>query len=118
MDELGIEPGRPLRELERAILRQEPALELAPVTGEPEVVEGMVRTSAGRGPVPAQERGPFVGRDRELEYLRGALNKALAGHGRLVMLVGEPGIGKTQTAVELGRYAAERGACVLWGTLL
>ena len=115
VDELGIEPGRGLRKLEQAILRQDPALELAPVTSEPEVAEGTVRTSVGRGPVPAQERRPFVGRDRELEYLRGAVDKALAGHGRLVMLVGEPGIGKTQTAVELGRYAADRGACVLWG---
>jgi tetratricopeptide (TPR) repeat protein/predicted Ser/Thr protein kinase len=70
---------------------------------------------AARWPVFAEERGPFVGRDRELERLRDAVDDALAGHGRLVMLVGEPGIGKTQTAIELGRYAVERGARVLWG---
>jgi DNA-binding SARP family transcriptional activator len=114
VEELGIEPGRGLRELEQAILRQDPSLDLGPLPGEHEV-EDTARIRAGRGPVLAEERGPFVGRDRELERLRGAVDEALTGQGRLVMLVGEPGIGKTQTAVELGRYAVERGARVLWG---
>jgi DNA-binding SARP family transcriptional activator len=114
VEELGIEPGRGLRELEQTILRQDPALELTPVIGDLEVVDGTVRAWVGRG-VLAEERGPFVGRGRELMRLRGAMDEALAGRGRLVMLVGEPGIGKTQTAVELGRYAIERGAGVLWG---
>ena len=42
--------------------------------------------------------GAFVGRERELEQLRLALDDALTGRGRIVMLVGEPGIGKTRTA--------------------
>ena len=37
----------------------------------------------------------FVGRQRELAELTAALDDALSGQGRLVMLVGEPGIGKT-----------------------
>ena len=37
------------------------------------------------------------------------------GRGRLVLLVGEPGIGKTRTAEELATYARVRGARVLWG---
>ncbi len=37
----------------------------------------------------------FVGRQRELDELRAALEESIAGHGRLAMMVGEPGIGKT-----------------------
>ena len=57
----------------------------------------------------------FVGRKRELDGLRAVFDDAAAGRGRLVMLVGEPGIGKTRTAEELAVYARERGADVLWG---
>jgi predicted ATPase len=63
-------------------------------------------------PAPAD---PFVGRQRELEVLRGAFEQACAGHGRIVMLAGEPGIGKTRTAQELAAHAAHREAAVLWG---
>ncbi len=43
----------------------------------------------------------FVGRQREMAELMAALDDALAGRGRMVMLAGEPGIGKTRTAQEL-----------------
>ena len=59
--------------------------------------------------------GVFVGREKELERLRKAFDNAFAGHGGLVMLVGEPGIGKTRTTQELETYAKMRGAQVLWG---
>ncbi len=57
----------------------------------------------------------FVGRQREIGELKAALEEALSGQGRLVMLAGEPGIGKTRTAQELASYAESRGAQVLWG---
>ena len=57
----------------------------------------------------------FVGRQREMGDLKAALEEALSGRGRMVTLVGEPGIGKTRTALELATYAALRGAQVLWG---
>lgn len=57
----------------------------------------------------------FVGRELEMAELTSALDDALAGEGRLVMLAGEPGIGKTRTAQELASYAEEKGAVVLWG---
>ena len=45
--------------------------------------------------------GVFVGRQREMGELKADLEDALSGRGRLVTLVGEPGIGKTRTAQEL-----------------
>jgi len=57
----------------------------------------------------------FVGRQREMASLHAALAEALSGRGRLVMLAGEPGIGKTRTAQELSVYATQRGAQVFWG---
>ena len=57
----------------------------------------------------------FVGRQREMAELTSALDDAMTCRGRLVMLVGEPGIGKTRTAQELAAIAEARGAQVLWG---
>ena len=57
----------------------------------------------------------FVGRDREMAELRSALDDAIAGRGRLVMLAGDPGIGKTSTVRELASYAEEQGVKALWG---
>ena len=59
--------------------------------------------------------GVFVGRQREMGELKACLEDALSGRGRLVTLVGEPGIGKTRTAQELATYAGLRQAQVLWG---
>ncbi len=59
--------------------------------------------------------GIFVGRERELAALRSAWQDALAGRGRLVLLVGEPGIGKSRTAEELATEAHQRQAQVLIG---
>ena len=56
-----------------------------------------------------------MGRLREMTELRSALDEAMSGNGRLVMLAGEPGIGKTRTAQELASYAENRGAQVFWG---
>ncbi|MGI5127662.1 ATP-binding protein [Pseudonocardia sp. CA-107938] len=53
--------------------------------------------------------GGFVGRDAELATLRALLADARAGRGRLVLVAGEPGIGKTRLAAELGRLAEAVG---------
>ena len=60
-------------------------------------------------------RDLFVGRQREMVTLQSALDDVLSGQGRMVMLVGEPGIGKTRTAQELAALAEEQGAQVFWG---
>jgi class 3 adenylate cyclase len=66
-------------------------------------------------PLGALAEGIFVGRESEIDRLREGVEGALAGHGGLMMLVGEPGIGKTRTAQEVATYAAVRGARVLVG---
>ena len=52
---------------------------------------------------------PFIGREQEMAELIEALDSAEGGHGGLVMLVGEPGIGKTRLGEELETVALERG---------
>jgi len=54
-----------------------------------------------RIPSAAHARGrsrldPFVGRESELDQLRQALERARAGHGQAVAVVGEPGVGKSR----------------------
>jgi tetratricopeptide (TPR) repeat protein len=59
--------------------------------------------------------GVFVGRERELAELGAALDGAEAGRGSLLLLIGEPGIGKSRLADELAARAIDRGFLVLWG---
>jgi DNA-binding CsgD family transcriptional regulator len=57
----------------------------------------------------------FVGRRWELDRLCAAFAAAEGGRGSLVMLMGEPGVGKTALCEQLTPYALERGAQVLVG---
>jgi DNA-binding SARP family transcriptional activator len=108
--ELGLEPSRRLRDLEQAILRQDPTLDLArPRLAPPKPAEDGQEAFARRS------GGVFVGREREIEVLLRALGDVLAGTGRLLVIGGEPGIGKSRLAEELASAATERGAGVLWG---
>ena len=59
--------------------------------------------------------GSLAGRDQELAALRGWQAEALAGGGRLVVLTGPPGMGKTRLAEELADGARRKGQRVLWG---
>ena len=51
----------------------------------------------------------------KLEELRMHLTETSSGQGRLLLLVGEPGIGKTRTIRELAAEAHRDGVLVLWG---
>ena len=102
IDQLGIEPGRELRVLHQAIVEQDQRLDL----------QGESRIVAFRE---TRRSAAFVGRERELSELAGALHDAVGGQGRLFLLTGEPGIGKSRLAEELARHARVQGAHVLIG---
>ncbi len=60
-------------------------------------------------------RGRMVGRRSEMDQLSGLWLRAQQGHSQLVLLSGEPGIGKTRLANELMVYAQLNGAFVMRG---
>src|SRR5882672_1499616 len=68
-----------------------------------------------RGNFETSEPSTFVGRAAELGELRAALDDAAAGRGRLFLISGEPGIGKTRLADEFAVIATGIGARALRG---
>ena len=64
---------------------------------------------------PRLARGVFVGRERELDVLRGAVERSVAGRGSVFMVVGEPGVGKTALLDEFSVRVRESGLLVLSG---
>ena len=61
-------------------------------------------------------RRTLIGRGREVEAVRAAVESALRGEGQALLVTGEPGIGKTRLVAEASRLAQEAGARVLVGT--
>ncbi|MFQ5513206.1 MAG: AAA family ATPase [Myxococcota bacterium] len=114
----------PLAKLILSLLEKDPARRPASAQEVAEILHAM-RTAAvppqpcaeaaGGHPLDRLAAGIFVGRDEEVRRLRQGLDESLAGRGGMLLLVGEPGIGKTRTAEELVTYARLRGADVLWG---
>jgi AAA ATPase domain len=74
-------------------------------------------TQPGPGPFERWYRvtTSFVGREAELATLAADLDATADGRGGVVLVAGEPGIGKTRLAEELAAQATTRGALVLWG---
>jgi tetratricopeptide (TPR) repeat protein len=76
--------------------------------------------STESSPTPAGSRRagatPLVGRSRELARLRVAIDDAIGGHGGVVFVTGEPGIGKTRLVAEASVLAKDAGTRVAWGT--
>ena len=70
---------------------------------------GQARPVADATPVPTpSRRASFVGRETELAELRGALERLVGGQGSVVLIGGEPGVGKTRLTEQ---FVAEARAC-------
>ncbi|WP_432991746.1 BTAD domain-containing putative transcriptional regulator [Dactylosporangium sp. CA-233914] len=93
-DDFGVEPGPRLRELHRRILTHTVEDPAAPA---------------------AAHRSPLVGRDAELARLARLLAEAARDGGRVAIIVGEPGIGKTSLACAIADRAAREAVPVVWG---
>src|ERR1700730_11288999 len=66
-------------------------------------------------PFSSAERTAFVGRESERSTIRAAIDRALTGHGSVVMLAGGPGVGKSRFAMEMAEYASRVGFRYLVG---
>jgi predicted ATPase/DNA-binding SARP family transcriptional activator len=110
LDALGLEPGAGLREVERKILHQDPAL------SPPRSASAAAGGPDWRQPVGTAREihlptrlSAFVGRAAELKRI-----SRLAGRSRLVTMVGAGGCGKTRLAVEVARTVASLTPDGVW----
>lgn len=112
-DELGVDPGPALRALESEILAQATSLQLPPRAAEP-----VPTVRADPRPVGPRDGDStdIVERDGDLAAIDGVLRDGMAGEGRVVLIEGPAGIGKTRLLREvrtrpgLARVLAARGS--------
>jgi serine/threonine protein kinase/tetratricopeptide (TPR) repeat protein len=83
-----------------------------------------IATGKGRTESPQETSTPsenplyrrvFIGREEELKQLQSAFDRAISGQGSLMMVLGEPGIGKTSLCEQLATYVTLRGGQSLFG---
>jgi hypothetical protein len=119
-EELGLDPGTELRDLQVAILRHEPALAAWP---RPAGWTGAVQLETPEQPATAEELirlepdasgGLFVGREREDRIFGEVLLEAGSGRTRWLVLTGPAGIGKTRLAQELIAKVRAGGGTEAW----
>lgn len=134
-EELGLEPGAELRDLQVGILRQEPALAAWPrspgwsgasavatppsgdgtdAAGTSDTGGTSVAGGADEGPGVHAGFGELVGRVREGEILDGVLADARGGAVRWLVLTGPAGIGKTRLAEEVALRIRRDGGTDVW----
>ncbi len=106
--ELGAEPEPETRRLYQDILQQRGRESV-----EPEVRP--TRAARRTRQVEPVGEGPLVGREQELQQLRRALDEVRGGLGRVVVIVGEAGVGKSRLVTVVGADAREQGARMLLG---
>ena len=115
IEELGVEPGPALRELEQAVLEQRPGLAAAAlVDGATARASGAIAERPTPAPLPAAGNLPrtttaFIGRGAELRRL-----VAEWPERPLISLTGVGGVGKTRMAIEAGRLARDRFVDGVW----
>ena len=118
-EDVGLDPSPALAALETAILQQAPHLEWQPPGRSPGAPAATTPRAPGSRSSPDGStfaaRTPYVGREAERAELIRRLDQACEGHGSLILIGGEPGVGKTRLTEEAGADAAATGAHVLVG---
>ena len=112
--ELGLEPSDQLADLERQILTHDAAL-AAPAERVPHTQTRPRPLQLPAGLRPRRGEPAFVGRSTELGDVTSALEDVGSAGARLVVLTGEPGIGKTRLAAHVAASAVDRDTSVLYG---
>ena len=111
--ELGIEPDSQTKRLHDDILRLDSAA-VAPTppssAPHPSPFDALARSR----PAPTPPR-PLIGRDAEMTRLHRALDDAWRGTGKLSLLSGDAGVGKTRILEDVATHALRRGGRVLRG---
>ena len=107
VDELGVEPGRDLQRLQRAVLGQDAELDWIPL-------DERFAAGAARPEIPkvSQLEETLLERDRELTAISEALAEAQQGRGQVVLLDAPAGLGKTSLLQAATTMAADAGFTV------
>ena len=103
--DLRVAPSRETRRLLEGICAHDDAADPVTARSLPPLPPALAR----------RERSPFVGRGDPVGWLQAQWSEAKSGSGRLAVVAGDPGIGKTRLASEFARAAREEGAAVLLG---
>ncbi|MEU6430494.1 BTAD domain-containing putative transcriptional regulator [Microbispora sp. NPDC046973] len=116
-EEMGLQPGPELRRLEQAVLEQAPSLDApapleAPAVARPAAPPARERVLSAAEPPPS---AALVAREHELARLGERLDAVRRGRGGVLLVTGEPGIGKTRLAQLAAEEAEARGVTVIWG---
>ncbi len=115
--DLALDVSPEVRELETALLRQDPELDWTPPVAEAVAAAAPAPEPPDAEPEPVVPSAPWplAGRGQELAALLEAMSRAESGAPTFVVLTGEPGIGKSRLATELAAHAEGTGARVLLG---
>ncbi len=106
--------GSPIRTVHGKGYRFVGEVELGPISTKDKHV--ILSTQEMPGPPPSSRRreaSPFIGRKRELSLLRRAMARTKGGRGGIVLLAGEPGIGKTRL-LQASEELARAEGCEVW----
>jgi predicted ATPase/DNA-binding SARP family transcriptional activator len=101
-DEIGVEPMAETQALRAAIVQGAALPAAAPLVQSP-------------ADLAAHAAHPLIGRAAEIDWLSALWEGAATGHGRLVIVSGEAGVGKTHLVRGLADYVARRGGLALVG---
>ena len=113
--DLSAEPTLETKELHRAIL--EGRYPVGGIPGPASSLQVVARPPipSGRNPLDAGAPSRLVGREDELGFLQNCWQEAVAAMGRVVLLSGEAGVGKTRLVQEFADQLRWQGSRVLWG---